>query len=107
LQEFENFVNIYARDWHILGEEHRTGTVTLWFRDVSRGRHYVHKTKTAIKVGVHFDLPTKKEKDLVDGVNGRHNQKRSTIEFVMPLDASPKSIWFKAEEIKHYLRENG
>lgn len=107
LQEFEQFVDVYARDWRILGEEHRPGTVTLWFRDVSRGRHYVHKTKTAVKVGVHFDLPTKQEKILVDGLEGRHSQKRSTIEFVLPLDASPKSIWLRAEEIKQYLRENG
>lgn len=107
LQEFEKFVNIYARDWRILGEEHRPGTVTLWFRDVSRGRHYVHRTKNAVKVGVHFDLPTKREKEQVDGYSGRHSQKRSTIEIVLPVNADPKDIWLKAEEIKQHLRITG
>jgi hypothetical protein len=107
LQEFENFVSIYACDWRILGEEHRPGTVTLWFRDVSHGRHYVHKTKTAVKVGVHFDQPTKQEKGIVDGYNGRHSQKRSTIEVQLAIDSKPYDWWLVSERIKQYIRERG
>jgi len=110
LRYFKEFVNVYAREWNILGEQDDTGrakgTITLWFRDISRGSHYIHKTSKEMKVGVHFDSPTEKEKELVEGYSGRHSQKRSTIEVVLPLDASSKSIWLTAEQIKQYIREN-
>jgi hypothetical protein len=106
LDQFQKFVNIYAREWRILGEEKRPGTTTLWFRDVSRGRHYIHITKKAIKVGVHFDLPTKEEKRLVEGYSGRHSQKRSTVEVVLGIkDSIEFDWWLAAERIKQYIRE--
>jgi hypothetical protein len=104
LQEFENFVNIYARDWRILGEEPRLGTTTLWFRDVTNGRHYVHLTKNSVKVGVHFDNPKELDKQIVEAYNGRHNQKRSTIEVVLDKDSTEFDWWLTAEKIKQYIR---
>lgn len=104
LDKFKNFVNIYAREWRILGEEARPGTTTLWFRDVSNGRHYVHLTKNAVKVGVHFDNPKEVDKQLVEAYNGRHNQKRSTIEVVLPVDSTEFDWWLSAEKIKQYIR---
>jgi hypothetical protein len=104
LDQFRDFVNIYAREWRILGEEKRPGTTTLWFRDISRGRHYIHLTKKAIKVGVHFDLPTKEEKDLVTDLSGRHSQKRSTVELVLDYTSGPQVWWSHAEWIKQQIR---
>jgi hypothetical protein len=105
LDQFQTFTNIYAREWRILGEEKRPGTTTLWFRDISRGRHYIHKTKKSIKVGVHFDNPTKEEKWLVEGYySGRHSQKRSTIEVELDIESTYYDWWLTSERIKQYIR---
>lgn len=104
LDQFKEFVDIYAREWRILGEEPRPGTTTLWFRDVSRGRHYIHKTKKSIKVGVHFDKPSDKEKQLVTALDGRHSKQRSTIELVLDLTLGPQVWWSQAEWFKQQIR---
>lgn len=105
LDTFTAFVDKYARDWNIMGEEKRPSTTTLWFKDVSRGKHYVHHTKNSTKIGVHFDNPTDEEKQLVtDHENGRHSQKRSTIEVDCGNNATPYDWWLCAEQIKQYIR---
>lgn len=105
IREFKPFVDRYAREWRILGEEHRPGTVTLWFRDVSRGRHYVHRTQRTIKVGVHFDRPTEEEQQKVtDHPKGRHARQRSTIEVDCGKNATDFDLWLASEQIKQYLR---
>jgi len=105
LREFRAFVDRYAREWSILGEEHRPSTVTLWFRDVTRGRHYIHRTSKSVKVGVHFDNPTAAELEIVsDHPHGRHSKKRSTIETVCGANATDSDLWLAAEQLKQYLR---
>jgi len=105
LNDFKGFVTKYAREWSILGEEHRSSTITLWFRDSTRGRHYVHKTSKGMKVGVHFDNPTEAERQKVnDHPMGRHAQKRSTIELVCGENTTEFDWWLAAEQIKQYLR---
>lgn len=104
LDVFRSFVDKYARDWTLIGEEHRPGTVTLWFRDVTRGRYYIHKLKKSVKVGVHFDNPTDNEKTAISNhENGRHGKKRSTIEIEI-VDGSEFDWWLTAEKLKQYFR---
>ena len=106
---FKSFVIKYAREWSILGEQddkgRSKGTVTLWFRDATRGNHYLHKTKKGMQVGVHFDNPTESEKQKVsEHTMGRHAQKRSTIELVCGENTTEFDWWLAAEQIKQYLR---
>lgn len=105
IAQYQDFVNKYGREWKILGEELRETSVTLWFRDSTRGNHYIHRTKRTIKVGVHFDKPTTEEKDKVSAhQNGRHSQNRSTIEIDCGKSATDYECWLEAEKIKQYLR---
>lgn len=105
LKDFQAFVAKYAREWTILGEEHRPSTVTLWFRDAGRGRHYIHRTAKSVKVGVHFDNPTAEELQTVtDHAQGRHANKRSTIELICGKSATEYDWWLAAEQLKQYLR---
>lgn len=105
LNNFREFVSKYAREWSIIGEEHRPSTVTLWFRDSTKGRHYIHKTKNSIKVGVHFDGPTEKEQQKVSNhPMGRHSKNRSTIELTCSENTTEFDWWLIAEQIKQYLR---
>jgi len=107
LDFFKSFVDVYAREWNIQGEERRPTTTTLWYRDITRGRYYVHKTTKSIKVGVHFDKPTEEEKALVsEHPNGRHAQKRSTIE-VEIQNGTEFDWWLEAEKLKQYFRTFG
>ena len=104
LNYFKDFVEVFGREWNILGEEQRPTTKTLWFKDCTRGRHYIHKTKNSIKVGVHFDNATQEEKALVSShPNGRHSKKRSTIEFTLE-DSILYDWWLCAEKLKQHLR---
>jgi hypothetical protein len=105
LNDFKEFARKYAREWTILGEEHRATTVTLWFRDSSRARHYIHKTTKSIKVGLHFDNPTDLERQQVsDHPQGRHAKKRSTIELVFEDNSTEFDWWSYAEQLKQYIR---
>jgi len=105
LTEFKDFVNQYARDWNLMGEQDQ-GRKTLWFRDVTRGNYYIHKYQNGkVLVGVHFDNPTPTEKELISNhPNGRHGQKRSTIEIDCGKNATQFDWWLEAEKIKQYLR---
>jgi hypothetical protein len=105
LIKFKDFVKVYAPTWSIMGEEARPGTTTLWFRDLTRGRHYIHLTKKAVKVGVHWDNPTSVEQAMVDQLGGRHSQKRSTVELRLELDTAEYQWWLLAEQLKQRIRQ--
>jgi len=104
IKEFKEFVENYAINWEIVGEETRPTTKTLWFRDVSRARHYVHQTKSLIKVGLHYDNPTDAEREIVKLHNGRVGVNRCTIEYELPLDSTMHQWWYQAELLKQSVR---
>lgn len=105
LKEFRDFYKIYAREWDIRGEENRPGLVTLWFRDISRGDHYIHKLKNSIKIGIHFKSPNAEELELVDSLGGRHLQTKSTIEYVLPIESTFEDWFNEAEKLKRSIRK--
>lgn len=104
LNQFQKFVEIYGRDWSIIGEEKRPTTITLWFKDISKGRHYIHKLKTSYKVGIHFDNPSQEEKNLITEFNGRHNKKRSTYEKEFGFETNEYDLWLESEKIRQKIR---
>lgn len=105
IDNFSEFIELYAREWTIVGEETRPTTKTLWFRDVSKARHYIHHTQKLIKVGLHFENPSESEKALVTLHGGRHSKHRSTIEYELPLGSEMYKWWINAETLKQSIRK--
>lgn len=101
---YRDFIDTYARDWSIQREDISEGAKTLWFRDISKGEHYIHKLKTCYKIGIHFNSPTEQDKKLIDHLGGRHNQTKSTYEVELPLASSDFDIWLIAEKLKQQIR---
>lgn len=104
LDFFKDFVNVYAREWNLIGEQVDKERHTLWFRDVTRGRYYVHKTKNSVNVGVHFDNPTDEEKEWVTAHPNGRGKNRYTIEYRLGNDATQFDWWLTAEQLKQYFR---
>lgn len=104
IEYYREFVNTYARDWSIQREDISEGAKTLWFRDISKGEHYIHKLKSCYKIGIHFNSPTEQDKKLIDHLGGRHNQTKSTYEVELPLISSNFDIWLTAEKLKQQIR---
>jgi hypothetical protein len=104
IEYYQDFINVYAIDWNIQREDISEGAKTLWFRDQSKGEHYIHKLKSCYKIGIHFNSPTDQEKKIVDTLGGRHNQTKSTFEVELPLSCNYRDIWLEAETLKHSIR---
>lgn len=102
---YRDFINTYAKDWLIQREDISEGAKTLWFRDFTRGEHYVHKLKSCYKVGIHFNSPSEDDKNLIDKLGGRHNQTKSTYEIELSLTASDFDVWLEAEKLKQTIRK--
>ena len=104
---YKDFIDLYARDWIIQREDISDSGKTLWFRDQSRGEHYIHQLKNCYKVGIHFNSPTEEEKQLVKQLGGRHRQTKSTYETVLSADVSNYDLWLEAEKLKQKIRYFG
>lgn len=104
IEYYKNFINLYGRDWTVQREEISDSAKTLWFRDQTRGEHYIHKLKNCYKVGIHFTLPTDQEKQLIDQLGGRHNQTKSTHETELSIESTEYDLWLEAEKLKQKIR---
>lgn len=101
---YRDFIDTYAKDWFVQREDISDSAKTLWFRDITKGEHYIHKLKSCYKVGIHFNSPTDQDKKLVDHLGGRHNQTKSTYEIELPITSSDFDIWLAAEKLKQQIR---